>query len=156
MFKSSRSQKYNYGLENEHNRSLLKLSLSLYVCTHVPVLLLYYYMLWKRGKHFSLPLEDKPSHCLPPLPPHLGSYTHQTQSKLAENALGLSGPEFVMFFQWKTQTGGKVGAERTAGQRGICDIMTGGGRPVKIRLHIWSLKLLLSFLEMSLKYKYYK
>lgn len=34
--------------------------------------------------------------------------------------------------------------------------MTGGERPVKIQLHIWSVELLLSFLETSLLVKNYK
>ncbi len=61
-----------------------------------------------------------------------------------------------MFFLGESTDRKKAGPESAAGPAEICDIMTGVGRPVKIRLHIWSLKLLLSFLEMSLKCKHYK
>ncbi len=95
----------------------------------------------------------------PPLPPHLAPYTHAHISNPILACTKCIRPKWIRVcyvLLGENTDRRKAEAERTAGPTGICDIMTGGGRPVKIRLHIWSLKLLLSFLEMSLKCKYYK
>lgn len=133
--------------------------LSLYVYPHVPVLSIKCGKkkgnTWPSGRQ----AESLRTSSSPPLPPHLASYTraHTSDPILAcTKCIRPKWTRVCYVLLGENTDRRKAGVERTAGPTGICDIMTGGGRPVKIRLHIWSLKLLLSFLEMSLKCKYYK
>lgn len=94
-----------------------------------------------------------------PLPLHLASRTRAHTSEQISACTKCIRPKWtrVCYVLLGGNTDRRsVGPESAAAPTGICDIMTGGERPVKIRLHIWSVKLLLSFLEMSLKCKYYK
>lgn len=108
------------------------------------------------GKKGTLgPLEGRQIHCLPHPHPH---YLHLASHTCADTSNPILACAKCIRPKWprvyallgENTDRKKAGAESMAGPKGISDIMTGGERPVKIQLHIWSLKLLLSFLEMSL------
>lgn len=108
------------------------------------------------GKKGTLgPLEGRQIHCLPHPQPH---YLHLASHTCADTSNPILACAKCIRPKWprvyvllgENTDRKKAGAESMAGPKGISDIITGGERPVKIQLHIWSLKLLLSFLEMSL------
>lgn len=107
------------------------------------------------------PLEGSQTHCLPHPHPH---YLHLALHTCADTSnpilactkcIRLKWPRVYVLLGENTDRE-NVGAESTVSAKRISDIMTGEERPVKIQLHIWSRKILLSFLEMSLLLKYYK